>query len=379
VADAPLFARYDSLYRLALKACAPDPADRFQSADELRVQLLGILREVVAATPTAGPATHSTSSPLFEAPVVADDQIDWAVLPALRVDDGDAAAAWLKGVSIDDPDQRLGALAAAPQTTVEVQLAIARTAIEAGRTAEAEAAVTAILDEDPWEWRAVWMSGLAALADADRSAGGHAPADARGRASTAFNTVCGQVPGELAPKLALAYACERSGDADIAEALYLTCLRVDANYAAPAAFGLARIRTLSGDIDRALEALDMVPSTSRSFVTARRQRAALLADSDRGLVALADALDSVDAVSIDSRDRAQLTVDVLTRAVALVSSGTPPAGAGQVRIAGVETDERSLRKGLESAYRELAGLTDDHDTRIELVDAANRARPRSLT
>ena len=44
-----MFAEHDSLYRLIAKACAPDPADRFASVDELRVQLLGVLREVVAA------------------------------------------------------------------------------------------------------------------------------------------------------------------------------------------------------------------------------------------------------------------------------------------------------------------------------------------
>ena len=49
VAETPVFAEHDSLYRLIAKACAPDPADRFASVDELRVQLLGVLREVVAA------------------------------------------------------------------------------------------------------------------------------------------------------------------------------------------------------------------------------------------------------------------------------------------------------------------------------------------
>src|SRR4029453_12328582 len=47
VADTPVFAEQDSLYRLIAKACAPDPADPFASVDELRVQLLGVLREVV--------------------------------------------------------------------------------------------------------------------------------------------------------------------------------------------------------------------------------------------------------------------------------------------------------------------------------------------
>ena len=52
VDETPLFAEHDSLYRLISKACAPDPADRFASVDELRVQLLGVLREVVAAKTT---------------------------------------------------------------------------------------------------------------------------------------------------------------------------------------------------------------------------------------------------------------------------------------------------------------------------------------
>ena len=48
VDDTPLFQRYDSLYRVLAKATATNPDDRFQSADELRDQLLGVLREVVA-------------------------------------------------------------------------------------------------------------------------------------------------------------------------------------------------------------------------------------------------------------------------------------------------------------------------------------------
>ena len=60
------------------------------------------------------------------------------------------------------------------------------------------------------------------------------------------------MPGELAPKLALATACERSDEAEIAEQLYAVCARSDANYIAPAAFGLARIRSARGDLDGAL-------------------------------------------------------------------------------------------------------------------------------
>ena len=81
------------------------------------------------------------------------------------------------------------------------------------------------------------MSGLVALARRQTA-----------EAQSAFNAVYGQVPGELAPKLALAFACETGGDTDVAESLYVVCARTDANYIAPAAFGLARIRSGRGDV-----------------------------------------------------------------------------------------------------------------------------------
>ena len=45
----PLFERHDSLYQLLCKGTAPNPDDRFASAEEMADQLHGVLREVVAA------------------------------------------------------------------------------------------------------------------------------------------------------------------------------------------------------------------------------------------------------------------------------------------------------------------------------------------
>jgi len=210
VSETPLFQTHDSLYRLLAKACAPDPADRFASADELRVQLLGVLREVVSDKPGAGAAIHSTSSLLFEIPAVSDETLDWQDLPGLKVDESDTMTGWLRTVSIEDPAARLEALLAAPQASPEVLLATADAALHAGRVDVVDTAVADMLNSDPWEWRAVWMSGLAALARDD-----DAPA-----AQSSFNAVYGQVPGELAAKLALALACEISGELDVAESLY---------------------------------------------------------------------------------------------------------------------------------------------------------------
>jgi serine/threonine-protein kinase PknG len=360
VSDTPLFQKHDSLYRLLAKTCAPDPADRFASADELRVQLLGVLREVVSDRPGGGAATYSTSSLLFEVPAVSGQTLTWQDLPGLRIDENDPMTGWLHTVSIEDPAARLEALSAAPESSPEVLLAKAHAALHSGRLEMVDTFVTDLLTADPWEWRAVWMSGLAAMARDDFAA-----------AQSAFNAVYGQVPGELAPKLALALACERSNELDVAESLYTTCARTDANYIAPSAFGLARIRSGRADLDGAISALDLVPPTSRAFTEARRERAGQLAGSGRGLPALSEAMRSVESLTIDARDRATLLVGVLDVALDDVrANGARP----EILIAGVPAAEPSLRQGLESGYRELAGYAELPEDRVRLVDQANTVR-----
>ena len=365
VAEVPLFQRYDSLYRLLAKACAPDPNDRFQSADELRVQLLGVLREIVALDrPDSGVAQHSTASVLFEVPVVSGDTLEWSELPVLKVDASDPKAAWLAGLSVTEPTARWTELAKQVAPTVEVRLAMIRAALEAGRHDLADGVVQETLKADAWEWRAVWMNGLSALDAGNPSA-----------ARAAFNAVYGQIPGELAPKLALALSCELSGEREVAEALYLTCARTDANYTAPSAFGLARIRLGRGDVDGAVAALDLVPSTSRAFVEARRQRAGLLAGSGRGLPGLAEALDSVASVTIEPLDRARLEVNVLGAALDEVVKNGPQEA---ISVGGHPAREASLRDAVEAAYRRLAAMEGDTDERVRLVDAANGVRRWTL-
>src|SRR3954451_11343843 len=371
VNDVPLFQQYDSVYRLLLKACAKDPADRFQSADEFRVQLLGVLREVVADKQGVKAAQHSASSLLFGTPGdkstgLGDTVEPWQQLPSLAPDDSDKMAGWLKTVSVPDPGKRLELLLDAPEQSPQTLLEIAEAALEVGpeRFDMVDTAVSDLLNADPWEWRAVWMSGLVALARGDSAA-----------AQSAFNAVYGQVPGELAPKLALAIACELSGEYDVAEGLYLTCARTDANYIAPSAFGLATIRTSRNDLDGALAALDLVPRTSGAYVRARRQRAGLLAGSGRGLPALAQAMDSITALTIDPVDRANLAADVFRTALAEVQQSGPQEG---LRIDGRAATEPALRDGLEATYRLLAGQAQTRPERIALVDLANEVRGWTL-
>jgi serine/threonine-protein kinase PknG len=363
VAETPLFADHDSLYRLLAKACAADPADRFASVDEFRVQLLGVLREVVAQK-TSGTALTSAASVLFEAPAITSEALEWDELPALRVDTSDPQYAWLSNISVDDPEERLAQLREAPAPTAEVRLAQARAALQLRRRDLVDQSVNEMLVEDPWEWRAVWVGGLAALDTGDFAA-----------AQSSFNAVYGQVPGELAPKLALALACERGREGDIAEGLYRTCASTDANYVAPAAFGMARIRAARGDVSGAVQALDLVPSTSRSYPEARRLRALELYESGQGLPALAQAMDSINGVQLDSRERGELTAQILERAIVEVNKNGAKTG---VRVGAYEAKEDTLRDGLEATYRQLAGIETDAGRRYALVDKANAMRRWTL-
>jgi serine/threonine-protein kinase PknG len=360
----PLFRDNDSLYCLISKCCALDPADRFQSADELRVQLLGVLREVVAKK-RAGTALTSAASQLFETPAVTTVVLDWSQLPALRDDASDAQHAWLTSLAPTTPEKRIEQLEKAPEETAEVRLWRARAALEAKQPDHAAAESSRLLQADPWEWRALWISGLVALQKQDWTG-----------AASSFNAVYHQVPGELAPKLALALACENGGRPQVAAGFYNTCAETDAAYVAPSAFGMARIRAADGDTDGAVAALDLVPPTSRGYGESRELRAeVLLRGSGDDLTRLSAAMTSVEGAQMEPYARARLSTKILRRALEVVER----KGPGTVRIGTFEAKEESLRDGLELNYRVLAREAADRETQILMVGRANAVRNWTLT
>jgi len=61
----------------------------------------------------------------------------------------------------------------------------------------------------------------------------------------------------------------------------------------------------------------------------------------------------------------------------ILSGGQVVAPATQRVLLGSELDERGLRFGLERSYRTLARLARGGEERIDLVERANRYRPRT--
>jgi serine/threonine-protein kinase PknG len=356
----PVFAAQDSLYRLLLKCCAPDPNDRFISADELRQQMLGVLREVVASS-RAGIGSTSASSALFESPMVAGHGHPLGSLPQLRSDPRDAQADFLNQVAPQDPVSRLEALSSPPGWSKGVWLARGQAALEVNKPTVVDQCIARLLDDDPWEWRALWLAGLGALSNSDYV-----------RAQSSFNAVYGQLPGELAPKLALAIACELGNELDLAEVLYRICAATDAAYVTPAAFGLSRIRRAKNDLSGSLTALALVPSTSRGYPESQRLRAMALISSARDTASIDAAFAASITARLSGQELAEARALLLRRALLLSGQGTTIT-RGQSPIA-----PTTLLDELAATYRELASLSTDANTRAGYLEMAISLRPWSL-
>jgi serine/threonine-protein kinase PknG len=404
--NVPLLDQYESFRRLLLRVTDPGPARRFSSAGEMVDQLTGVLREVVAlerAEPR--PAYSRVFSPELRAigiegrtSVPAAPEVV-ASLPVPQVDGSDPAAGYLATLGALEAGQRAAALfsavagdAGVPKDVAEspeTWLALARARIDAGDLAGAAETLRELAAGDPGDWRIAWHDGLRELA-----------AGQAARAAAAFDAVYSELPGELAPKLALALAAEAAGDMARADRYYRLVWTTDLSYVT-AAFGLARTRLAGGDRSAAIAALARVPGTSSHFVAAQTAAVRMLvsaagAPGGSSEDDLRQAAELLARLPLDETTRHQLTVEVLAAALALTSPGSNgaagpgsngaagggrPARAhpGGAPILGCELTERSLRFGLESNYRALARLTSEDTRRIQLVDLANSVRPRTWT
>jgi len=337
-------------------------------------QLLGVLREVVALEsgepqPAVSAVFAEDGHPFGETD---DGQLvspPWVALPTLRVSPDDPAWATLATLPDSDPAALADLLRDLTPRSTEVELRLARAELEAGLV-EVEVTLDAIERRDAWEWRVDWYRGLRALAIGDADG-----------AYEAFDRVYCEVPGEVAPKLALALAAETGGDLAAAAHLYEIVSRTNPVFTS-AAFGLARCRLGSGDRAGAVAAYERVPVASGSYVRARTRAARALVGSDGtrppSSAELLAASRAIEHLPLDTEQRSALTRDILMAALRMFRSGES-APEESTTIFGRPLRERDVRVGLEDAYRTLARYADTRAARVDLIDHANRVRPRSLT
>jgi serine/threonine-protein kinase PknG len=129
-----------------------------------------------------------------------------------------------------------------------------------------------------------------------------------------------------------------------------------------------------------------VPESSIHFTAARVAaiRARLRERSPQeplhdDLRASAEQVEALQQLGIDTDLRERLSAEVLGTALDWVLAGRngAPAATTATSLLGAAWDERGLRFGLERSYRVLARLAQQGSTRIELVERANRFRPRT--
>ena len=378
-AEEPLFDRWESLYRFLLKATAAHPDDRFQTADEMAEQLRGVLQEIVAIS---GQEPRPTSSDLFGGDQLAslllgDESVpttDWRVLPLPKIDPADPGAAFLYDLPDADPYRVLELLDQAVSSgtvpdSSEVRLRRVRELIEARE--DPETLLRALEAADPWDWRVTWYRSVVLMRNDDAEL-----------AAEGFSRVWTELPGELAPKLAVALAAERAGRFRRAADVYSEVIGVDASYVS-AAFGLARCRAAAGDRRGAIDAYRAVPASSATFTEAQVASAKVLAGSTMGADQapthddIAEAATTIEQARIDAAEKSRLAAEVLERALGGMQDGSV-AEQASISAFGNPLTEIGIRQSLEATYRELARVAATAEERFELVDKANAVRPKSL-
>lgn len=445
--EEPLFRRYTSLYRLISRCCDPDPARRFESMVELEGQLLGVLREVVAARDgRTFPAQHSLFSPqrttfgtkhlVFRTDQLIDGisrtvditpQEVVAALPSPLINRDDIGAAMLQGSSYAEPRETLETLRQAMTTpqyeeSTEIPFGVVRTMLDLGLTRQARAWLVSLEERFGGTWRHWWYSGVVETLLGDFRA-----------AKRSFAEVLRLLPGEAAPKLALAAVGDlllqelgtqeqKLLDADLARAAASLDQHlhevpnvvfeelvaqgvIDAEWSmqtvepvalrfhairlyafvwltnpttVSSAFGLARMLMREDQVALAIKALDKVPSASRHYRMAQLTAIlCLVAPESEAHAAPTEEQIRLAARRLEripSTEPRFLQIKVAVIEAGLIYLREHPASSTATLFEYPFT-VRGLRRGLALTLRAQARVAPYPQHRYALVDMANKVRP----
>lgn len=371
--EEPRFAGQESLYRLLLKSTAQAADDRFEDALEMAEQTLGVMREVVAVE-TGVP--RSSASAFFGPDQLAIDAGDAMQpvtpdpghLPQPAPDAADEGVAAVSGALVlGDRDKRMMALrlaAAQFPRSREARLRLAGNLAEGGAYSESTELLRKLAEEDAWDWRVLWMQARVALGQG-----------AAGEAQRLFDQVYFDLPGELAPKLALGLAAELAGDLALATKMYELVARTDPGYGS-AVFGLARCLLRTGQRGAAVEALNRIASSSALYIRAQVGAARMLVEAGPKLEDLTAASGMAQRLQLTGISRVTLRGEILQAAVEQVRTRAITANPS-VEVCGAQLEESRLREELERVLRESARYVTPGE-RVAVIDRANQMRPRTL-
>ncbi|MFI7408921.1 tetratricopeptide repeat protein [Streptomyces sp. NPDC049627] len=429
-----------SFWWVVERATRPDPGLRFAGAQDMAGQLRGALREIRALRGKSDPPEPSQyfrPSPrllgarLGTVPGIEHwldrprrHRYDPPVAPALDLGaptpteiarclpvpvhyPGDPQTARFEVSSGYDPGRLLGQDGEKP-TSVEICLHNVRVLVSRNTREDLERAQEELdtADSIPGpravrRWRLEWHRALVALRRADLDDDPRQVAEARAH----FTQVHLDLPGEYAPKLALAYCGEWLGDdptGPTAEELYEAVFARNPSHGG-AALGLARLALRAGDRRRALDVLGRVRAGSLDHTVARiaslRIRAARLphggdplpapAEVDAALAELRGLMrrnPGVGEPSLSEDEALRLSTELDEWKLDALHSrgdapGPPGRGTGRLGVRSLRRptpQEREVRTRMERHYRQLAAHHRESATAHEhLVDLSHAVRPQT--
>ncbi|MET9773528.1 tetratricopeptide repeat protein [Streptomyces sp. NPDC006367] len=430
-----------SFHRVVDRAVRTDPGRRFADAREMLGQLRGALREIRALRGKSDPpepsdyflpSTRLPGARLGTVPGIGHwldrprrDRYEPPVAPALdlgaptaaeiagclpvpRPYPGDPQATRFAVSSGFDPGQLLAQEDERPRSVEiclhNVRVLLGRDTREDLQRAQEELDTADSIPGPPAvrRWRLEWHRALLALCSAGLDDDPRQVAEARAR----FAQVHLELPGEYAPKLALAHCAEWLGD-DTSEPtageLYEAVFARNPAHGG-AALGLARLALRAGDRRAALDVLGRVRPGTLDHTVARiaslRIRAARLpgagdplpppAEVDAALAdlhALEDLGPGAGQPSLSADEALRLRTELHEWKLDAVHGlgdrpGVPGSGYRRLDARGLRrlgAPERALREQLEALYRRLAEHhqepAEDHE---RLVDLMHAIRPQTV-
>lgn len=434
----PLFRRHLSLYRLLLRATNPDPAKRMASVEELSTQLYGVLREILAVRDhTFFPAQHSLFSPqratfgtkhrIFRTDqlidginrtVVLTPQEIVSALPIPNIDATDIGAPIINSAIYAEPGEELESMQQALQveeyrSSQEIPYNIVRILLDMGLTSEAQTWLTALESKLGTNWKIAWLSGITSLLLDDLPA-----------AQRHFDTVLAILPGEAAPKLALAATDElllqRMGMArtplledQVSRATAILNKQMDAVnlsimsdtwshittdpaalrfhamrlYAlvwmtnpttVSSAFGLARLLVVENQVELAVHVLDRLNASSRHHRMSKLTTIVTLISDDPSESRIRRAARRLEEIPTNEPRLMQVKSAVLSAAFSFLRNHDLDAAASTNPLFEYSFTQTGIREGLSETLRTLARTAPFARHRYALVDLANAVRPSTL-
>lgn len=434
----PLFRKHLSFYRLLRRATNEDPTQRFRDIAEMSTQLYGVLREVIAIrTGEQFPAQHSMFSPqrttfgtkhlVFRTDQLIDG-IDRTVritspevvsaLPAPLIDRTDVGAGMLSGSSYTEPQEALETLRQAMKTpeyeqSAEIPLGVVRAMLDLGFTGQARSWLSSLEGRLGHDWRFQWYSGVTALLLDDYVS-----------AQKHFAAVLNILPGESAPKLALAAVDELilqqlghhhsallpekvaraasllstsldAVDPEVFGQINPTWLHVTQEPAllrfnaiglyglvwatnpttVSSAFGLARQLMAEGQIEMSVAALDRVPQASRHHRMAQLTTILQLISGTLTESRIRRAARRLEEIPTNEPRFLQIKIAVMSAGLNFLRDATVESAASPNDLFEYPFTQRGLRYGLAYTLRQQARQAPFARHRYALVDLANQVRP----